>query len=210
LDPVELTFRVPEGTTHLSGEQTLVFDLDRLGPGEGGIQEVTVSIDQSASLGTQLAAVTELTEVGSGEVSRMTSWTPLSDTALLTTVEVNPDPAQWNEFTTVNITVTNPTQSEITSDVLLQLPLGIQTIDSVDRSEGAVCGASCTAGGTVSWVVEDLGAGESEVLWVRPQVLASNSSIRPPLGTLLSFAAEVRATNEVTQWAGDTTRVHQP
>jgi len=147
--------------------------------------------------------------VGGDEVTRVTSWTPLSDTALLTTVEVNPDPAQWGELMTVNITVTNPTQSPITADVLLLLPAWIETIGSVNRSEGAVCGASCVAGSTVSWVVEDLGAGESEVVWVRPQVTPFTSS-RPPLGSLLPFEAEVRATNEVTQQAGDTTRVYAP
>ncbi len=211
LDSVELTFQVPDRTTHSSGDRALLFNLGRLAAGEGGVQEVTVAVDGAAPSGTQLRAVTEVTDAGSDEVSRVISLTPVGEAALITTVEVNPDPVLRDEHALVNITVTNPTGDPITADVVLLLPEYINTVGAVDRSEGAICGAGCGAGGSVSWTIEELGAGESEVLWVRPKVISAlYTSSTPPFGTLLPFEVDVRPTNSVTQLAADTARVHQP
>jgi uncharacterized repeat protein (TIGR01451 family) len=205
LDPVELTFHVPEGTAHASGESTLVWDLGRLSAGTGGRRQVALRVDSVRPLGSQLEAITEIVEVGSPDAtSTATTQTPVATTPLLTSVEVNPDPILRGEYLLFTVTVSNPSPSAKTADVVVTLPAGMFRIAGSNISEGGACNSQCDPGDVLRWTVEDLAPGQSELLWFRAQ--ASTSSVLLD-GTLIPYDVEVRPVNEVTQWTADTVRV---
>jgi hypothetical protein len=207
IDQVELTFDVPDGASHLSGDRTLVWDLGRLNAGAGGIQEVTVTLDSAASLplGSQLHAVTEIAAPGlPHETRRATTQTPVSATPLLATVEVNPDPAARSQLMTVTVTVTNPGPNIETADVKVLLPQGINGVTAANRG-GGTCGFTCAPGDTLRWTGLDLAPGETAGLSFRPTVANSQTD-----GTLIQYETEMQTVNEVPRWTSDTTRVFGP
>jgi len=210
IDQVELTFHVPDGTSHVSGDRTLVWALGRLNAGAGGIQEVTVALDSAASLplGSQLHAVTEIAAPGPpNEITQAITQTPVSATPLLATIEVNPDPAARSQLMTVTVTVSNPGPNIETADVKVLLPQGISQIAAANRG-GGTCDFPCSAGNTLSWTGLDLAPGKSEVLWFRPTVY--NNATSSPDGMLIQYETEMQTVNEVPRWSADTTRVLTP
>ncbi|MBW2189815.1 MAG: hypothetical protein JRG93_09545 [Deltaproteobacteria bacterium] len=209
IDQVELTFDVPDGASHVSGDRTLVWDLGRLDAEAGGIQEVTVTLDSAANLplGSQLHAVTEIAAPElPHETRRAITQTPVSATPLLATIEVNPDPAARSQLTTVTVTVSNPGPNIETADVTVLLPQHINTIGTVNRG-GGTCGSNCSAHDTLSWTGLNLAPGNTEVLSFRPTIA---NTVSQPDGTLIQYETVMRTVSEVPRWTADTIRVLTP
>jgi uncharacterized repeat protein (TIGR01451 family) len=208
LDPVILTFTVPENASHPSGD-TVTIDLDRLEAGQGGTVEIPVTVDDPLAVGSQLRAVTEIAEMGSPETtSRAVTQTPVSQTALTLSVEATPAAGPHGTTVTVDVTIENPPGSgSQTFDVVLTLPNGMGRVSQF--SDGGVCSASCDPGGALTWSDVTLAAGTSELLTIQSNSLTGGAEQRP-VGFLVSYDAEVRASGEVPAWAGDTSRIESP
>jgi len=207
LDNVDLTFNVPDGTSHASGG-TVTWALGRLSPGAGGTREVTVTLDDAVDLplGSQLRAVTEI--ANPDETTRATTQTQVSETPLSASVAVNLDPAQRVEFLMVSVTVANPSQSVKTAGVKVHLPQGINPIPLANRPADSTCSGNCDGGDALSWTVADLAASDSEIFVLRPQVVTNEANA--PDGMLMQYEAEVRPVDDVPLWTSDTTRVFGP
>jgi len=101
----------------------------------------------------------------------------------------------------INVTVTNPTLSLKNAVVVVHYPQDVIRLTN-NVSPGGIVDSTNRK---VTWTVQDLGTGASELLWLRPEV--NDFSPRPRLGTLQQYEVEIRATNEVPLWTAETSRV---
>lgn len=205
LDPVAITFHVPQGTTHASGESAIVLDVGRLGPGEGEVEIVTVAVDDALAAGAQLRALTEASIGGQpNRASRFASFTPVGAPPFSATLEVTPNPVENLALTTATLTLTNTSGATQSTDVTILLPQGINGFNSANHSADGTCGGGCGPSGIIRWSIEDLGSGDSEVLFVRPQAFGAIA------GQLLSFPIDVRPSGASPMRIAGTTRVVAP
>jgi hypothetical protein len=86
--------------------------------------------------------------------------------------------------------------------------LGINSLGIGNRSPDSIPNGTLVAGDVVSWTVENLGPGESEVIGLRPQV--TTNAANAPDGMLMQYETEVRPVNDVPLWTSDTARVFGP
>ena len=206
LDPVIVTFTVPDNASHPSGD-TVTVNLGRLASGQGGTEEITVTVDDPLAAGSQLGAVTEIAEMGSPETtSRAVTQTPVGQTPLLVTMEVNPDPVRAGEFVQTAVTVSNPGNAPETFDLVLTLPQAMGRVFGANISDGGACDGSCDPGDVIRWTAVDIAPGQSELFWIRSTVLTGGVGARPD-GFLISYDAEVRASGEVPTSISGTTRI---
>jgi hypothetical protein len=195
---VELVLTTPAGAATVTdadggteSQGVITWDLDSLGPGEGGTRQVVVTVD--ASTGEQLRTEAVVFNMGDpADQTRATAQTPVGASPLIASVEVNPDPTRQDELTNVSVTVTNPstTTTRNNVNVELRLPQGNTGIGAVRRSEGASCtSGACTPGANISWLLGTLDPGESRVVSVEPITEDVNAVDN---GTLITYLADVR------------------
>jgi uncharacterized repeat protein (TIGR01451 family) len=207
-----VSMRVPSGTSFLrasdggavDGDGLVSWALTDLLPGTGTTRLLDVQVDPALPLGSQVSADATAVVTGSTREARASRTTPVSATALKAAVDVTPDPSKSAERMSVAVTVSNPGTEPADGVVIdLRIPQHLDEIDDSALSGGGTCpDGSCTSGETATWTIGSLPPGASETLTL-PPVVASDTAD----GTLLSFDAEVRATDEVPALASATTVV---
>ncbi len=124
--------------------------------------------------------------------------------AQLTIAEgVGPDPVRAGEILHVELTATNLGGAAVANvSIQVDLPAQVLSFNQAYTSNGGTCtgsgnlNATCEAGETITWTIGTLGAGARATVTFAPQVPAG--AFTPPNGTVISYAARVRA-NAVTQ-----------
>lgn len=205
-----LTFRVPSGTTFVSASDgaadvdgVVLWPVDLL-PGTGAVRHLRVAVDAGAELGSQLRADVSASLSGSPADARASAYTPVTEALLMASIGLGPNPVLSGERASVAVTVSNPGSTPAADVVVdVRVPPFVEPIDPTQLSQGGTCpGPECVAGDALSWPVGTLAAGEAATVTVPPTVLSS-----APDGTLISFDAEVRATDEVPVFVSATTLV---
>ena len=202
IDPGKLILNLPAGTSHEEGTP-LEFDLGRIAPGAGGVQQVTVMVNDEVAEGDQLLATAELREDGIAHASTNASaWTTVSNFSLDASLRVDPVELDQQELHEISLAVSNPGTEIENANVTLWLPLGIDRVQSTNLSDGAVCQGNCYAGSAISWSIEDLGPGQTRTVWARA-IVARNAAD----GQLLSYRAQVAPLGSSPSWLRATARV---
>jgi hypothetical protein len=189
----------------LNSKGVVEWSLKGLLPGTGTTRQLAVQMEPTVQLGSQLRAdTTASSEEQNTRDGRAIRNTPVSTTPLRASVAVTPDPTQSNERMSVAVTVSNP--SEVTADgvvVDLRIPQFLNAIPNSELSGNGACpGTGCMAGETATWTLGSIAAGESTTVTLPPVVASGTAD-----GALISFNAEVRATDEVPVLASATTVV---
>jgi hypothetical protein len=189
----------------LTGNGVVEWSLKGLLPGAGTTRQLAVEMEPTLVLGSQLRAdTTAAVDDKATRDGRAIRNTPVSDTPIRASLAVTPDPTQSNERMSVAVTISNPS-SEPADDVVVDLRIP-QFLNAIPNSElsgnGACPGTGCTAGETATWSLGSLAAGESTMVTLPPVVASGTAD-----GTLISFNAEVRATDQVPALTSATTVV---
>jgi len=197
----------------LTGNRVVEWSLKGLLPGAGTTRQLAVEMEPTLALGSQLRAdTTASVDDESTRDGRAIRNTPVSETPLRASIAVTPDPTESNERIAVAVTVSNPSSGPADDVKLyLRIPQFLNAIPNSELSGNGECpgtgcgecpGTGCTAGETATWSLGSLAAGESTTVTLPPVVASGTAD-----GTLISFNAEVRATDQVPVLASATTVV---
>ena len=206
-----LLFRLPVGASFVSATDSgslsggiVTWVLGDLDPGQGGIRDVTVTIDGALPSSSTLETWAEIQSldipVERARAEAATSIAASSPLAL--TFESNTQPSRGGERTQVQMTVTNNDPfTHFGVELTSRMP---QDTDQLFESafEGDCVSSACESNELVTWQLGDIPAGGSRS--VDFPVTVSSASID---GVLVNFYAVARDDQGVEARANDTMRI---
>ncbi len=197
---------VPEGTTFVEAsgdasidESTVTWQLGSLGPGEGGVVSLVVTVDSQLVGGAQLVARASVVDEGGGShattVSRVGEQSPLS-----LAIEVSPNSLKSGSVVAVNLYLTNTSSNDLFNIVAgLRLPQSISGLftdgryfkPTADQFTCRAGGGNCGPGDLPKWSIGSIPAGESFLISLTTGIRSDRLS--PESGMLVPFRANAAA-----------------
>jgi uncharacterized repeat protein (TIGR01451 family) len=198
-DPGTLTLALPSGTTFVSATgggslagNVVQWSVGSLAAGTGYSYQVVLQVGAGALAAGVIEAAADFS-TGAASLARADVATAVAATppGAVVTMTAAPDPVKPAERVTFTVTFQNQTLAPVNNWTVAATVPQYTTVLAGEDS-GALCNGfdnSCGAGGTLTWAVPTLTAGESRV--VTFAALVNGGSSAPPNGTLLSSTATV-------------------
>lgn len=213
-----LSLSLPSGTTFVSAtgngtmsDNVVSWNLATLAVGAVAQQQVKVTVNDSLNNGVQLPVFASITGTHDFETTtrQASSYTAIGSTPLDIQLQINPVSARPSENVNLEITVTNPTASNITgATVEMVQPIGMSNLiessiigpftpDTSCNSAGAI--TTCQPGEPIIWTLGTVPAGQTVIMSLPATAVAASNN-----GRTIPFAAVLNDDSGFTSIARET------